>query len=344
MMPNPGHKPPGSGDRAHRPAILSQQKKVANWDEIAPPAPITSPLALPQVTDDELQRYADLVYRKTGIRISPQKKTLLSNRLRRRLRETGISSYSEYYDYLTKLPSRHPEWDAFLQEITTHETYLFRDELQWQWFRKKFLAEVANRQRGPMKTLRIWSAACSTGDEAFTAACCIAAELPDVASWRITILGTDIGVGAVEQARTATFGERAMRLVPDDLKRRFFEKLPNAEVWRAKPILTQMTTFRQHNLMEPLPERPFDLIFLKNVLIYFDMGSKKVVLNNVLTLLQPGGYLVVGAAEGVGDLLSGMTRLQPWLYQKPQESGTRAVAADVSQSRQTFRAPLDLKR
>lgn len=135
-----------------------------------------------------------------------------------------------------------------------------------------------------------------------------------------------------------------MRLVPDDLKRRFFEKLPNAEVWRAKPILTKMTTFRQHNLMEPLPERPFDLIFLKNVLIYFDMGSKKVVLNNVLTLLQPGGYLVVGAAEGVGDLLSGMTRLQPWLYQKPQESGTRAVAADVSQSRQTFRAPLDLKR
>jgi len=344
MMPDPAHKQPGGGNRPVRPAALPSQKKVTTWDQVIPPSPITSSLVLPQVTDAELQRYADLVYRKTGIRISPQKKTLLSNRLRRRLRETGIASYSEYYDYLTRLPPRHPEWDAFLQEITTHETYLFRDELQWQWFRKKFLAEMASRQRGPAKTLRIWSAACSTGDEAFTAACCIAAELPDLARWRITILGTDIGAGAVEQARTATFGERAMRLVPDDLKRRFFEKLPNAEVWRAKPILTKMTTFRQHNLMEPLPERPFDLIFLKNVLIYFDMGSKKVVLNNVLTLLQPGGYLVVGAAEGVGDLLSGMTRLQPWLYQKPQESGTRAVAADVSQSRQTFRAPLDLKR
>lgn len=296
----------------------------STWNQMAPLTPAISPLALPQVSDAELQRYADLVYRKTGIRISPQKKTLLSNRLRRRLKETGINSYAEYYEYLTNLPARHPEWDAFLQEITTHETYLFRDELQWQWFRKTFLPEIASSQRGPLKSLRIWSAACSTGDEAFTAACCIAAELPDLRSWKITILGTDIGAGAIEQARTATFGERAMRLVPQEFKRRFFDKLPNAEVWRAKPILTQWTTFRQHNLMDPLPERPFDLIFLKNVLIYFDPASKKVVLENVIKVLRPGGYLVVGAAEGVADLLPGMQRLQPWLYRKPQEPEERA--------------------
>ena len=341
MIRDPAQKQHSSGNRGEPPAALTQTNKETSWDQMAPVPPITSPLTLPQVTDTELQRYADLVYRKTGIRISPQKKTLLSNRLRRRLRETGIASYSEYYDYLTKLPPRHPEWDAFLQEITTHETYLFRDELQWQWFRKKFLADVAKAQRGAVKTLRIWSAACSTGDEAFTAACCIAAELPDLPNWRITILGTDIGLGAVEQARTATFGERAMRLVPDDLKRRFFEKLPNAEVWRAKPILTKMTNFRQHNLMDPLPERPFDLIFLKNVLIYFDAGSKKVVLNNVLKVLQPGGYLVVGAAEGVGDLLSGMTRLQPWLFQKPQPSSTGSVTTSVSPSRGSLASSLD---
>jgi len=282
-----------------------------------PIEPIVSPLNLPQVTDAELQRYADLVYRRTGIRISPQKKTLLSNRLRRRLKETGIRSYSEYYDYLTKLPPQHPEWDAFLQEITTHETYLFRDEAQWRWFREKFLREMAASQTGANKTLRIWSAACSTGDEAFTAACCIADGLPDFRSWRITILGTDIGIGAIEQAKTAVFGERAMRLVPEDYKKRFFDKIPNAMVWRAKPILTNMTVFRQHNLMEPLKERNFDLIFLKNVLIYFDNVSKQVVIRNVLQALRPGGYLMVGAAEGVGDLLRDMKRTQPWLYQKP---------------------------
>lgn len=315
-------------DRSARPSPTP-----ASWDQVAAPPPIASPLTLPQVSDAELQRYADLIYRKTGIRISPQKKTLLSNRLRRRLRETGINSYTDYYEHLTKLPPRHPEWDAFLQEITTHETYLFRDEIQWQWFRKKFLPEIAAQQKSAVKSLRIWSAACSTGDEAFTAACCIAAELPDLRSWRITILGTDIGLGAVEQARSATFGERAMRLVPDDLKRRFFDKLPTAEVWRAKPLLTSLTTFRQHNLMEPLPERPFDLIFLKNVLIYFDVASKRVVLNNVLKVLRPAGYLVVGAAEGVGDLLAGMQRLQPWLYQKPQEqTNPTSPAAPVSKT------------
>lgn len=286
---------------------------------IAPIEPIVSPLSLPQVTDAELQRYADLIYRRTGVRISPQKKTLLSNRLRRRLKDTGIRTYSEYYDYLTKLPPQHPEWDAFLQEITTHETYLFRDEVQWRWFRDKFLPEMAATQTGAGKTLRIWSAACSTGDEAFTAACCIAAGLPDFRSWRITILGTDIGLGAVEQAKTAVFGERAMRLVPDDYKRRFFDKLPHAEVWRAKSMLTHMTVFRQHNLMEPLKERPFDLIFLKNVLIYFDNASKQVVAKNILQVLRPNGYLVVGPAEGVGDLLRDMKRTQPWLYQKPSE-------------------------
>ncbi len=295
--------------------------------KIAPIEPIVSPLSLPQVTDIELQRYADLIYRRTGVRISPQKKTLLSNRLRRRLKETGIRTYSDYYEYLIKLPPNHPEWDAFLQEITTHETYLFRDEVQWRWFREKFLPEMAAAQTGPTKTLRIWSAACSTGDEAFTAACCIAAALPDFRSWRITILGTDIGIGAVEQAKTAVFGERAMRLVPEDYKKRFFDKIPNAMVWRAKPILTGMTQFRQHNLMEPLRERPFDLVFLKNVLIYFDNASKQVVVKNVLDVLRPNGYLVVGPAEGVGDLLRDMKRSQPWLYQKQQPDQVSAPAS-----------------
>lgn len=288
------------------------------------PPPVAVPIVpnvfnLPQVTDGELRRYADLVYRRTGIRIPPQKKTLLSNRLRRRLRETGLSSYSAYYDYLTKLPPHHPEWDAFLQEITTHETYLFRDEVQWRWFQQQFLPQIMATRTGPAKSLRIWSAACSTGDEAFTAACCIAATLPDLRSWRITTLGTDIGIGAIEQARSAVFGERAMRLVPADYKNRFFDKQPNASVWRAKPILTHMVSFRRHNLLEPLQERPFDLIFLKNVLIYFDTASKQQVLKHVTKVLRPKGYLMVGAAEGVGDLLRDMRRVQSWLYQLPDD-------------------------
>ena len=278
-----------------------------------------------QVTDAQLARYAKLIYSRVGIRVSPQKKTLLSNRLRRRLRNTGIKGFGEYYKYLERLPPNDPEWDAFLQEITTHETYLFRDKAQWDWFQTTYLAkhlpalckEIGAQSGKKQRLLRIWSAACSTGDEVFTIACCIAGRLPNYQLWKIQILGTDIGIGAVQQAKTAVFNERAMRLVPETYRSRYFTKAKDAQVWQAKPVLTGMVAFRQHNLMVPLRERPFDLVLLKNVLIYFDASSKKRVVANVCSAIRPGGLLVAGAAEGVADLVRDLTRIQPWLYQQP---------------------------
>ncbi len=281
--------------------------------------PVVIPSTLEQVSDATLSRYAELIYQKTGIRVSPQKKTLLSNRLRRRLRQTGIADFDEYYSHLKKLPPRDAEWDAFLQEITTHETYLFRDEAQWRWF-QEYLRE---RGAGGEKRLRIWSAACSTGDEPATIACCIAGCVPNLPQWKVTILGTDIGAGALEQARSGVFGERSMRLVPEEYRRRFFTKAKDAQIWQAKPILTSLITYRQHNLMEPLREQPFDLVFLKNVMIYFDTASKKQVLNNIRSMIRPGGLLVAGAAEGVADLVKDYTRVQPWLYRRPVQEGSR---------------------
>jgi chemotaxis protein methyltransferase CheR len=292
-------------------------------DAIAPIAPIT-PLA--EVTDAQLALYAELIYRRTGIRVVPQKKSLLSNRVRRRLRVTGIAGFDEYYAHLTRLNADHPEWDEFLQEITTHETYLFRDESHWQWFRGVYLPQCAAAARSGVRprSLRLWSAASSTGDEAFTAACCVAGCLPGFEKWQIRILGTDIGVGAVTQAKAARFSPRAMRLVPPAYQTRFFAKDPHADVWQAAPALTEMVAFRQHNLLEPLRERPFDLVFLKNVLIYFAPASKKQVVDNVRALIRPGGLLLAGPAEGIGDLLKDYVRLQAWLYQRP----VRTAGAD----------------
>lgn len=289
------------------------------------PTPSMTPIApialVDQVTDSQLNRYADLIYTRTGIKVSPQKKTLLSNRLRRRLRSTGIKNFEEYFLHLKRLPAADPEWDAFIQEITTHETYLFRDETQWTWFRGTYLAGLmaaAQTQNTSLikPTLRIWSAACSTGDEAFTAAACVAGAL-DLAMWQVRILATDIGVGALQQAKTGVFGPRAMRLVPPDLRNRYFAKTPGVETWHAAPVLGNMLTFRQHNLMEPLHEKQFDLVFLKNVLIYFNEQSKTVVLHNIRSVLRPGGLLMVGMAEGVSDLLRDLERVSPWLYRKP---------------------------
>jgi chemotaxis protein methyltransferase CheR len=279
-----------------------------------------SKVSLPsEVNDKQLARYAALVYERTGIHIAPQKKTLLSNRVRRRLQHTGIACFDAYYEHLKTLKADHAEWDAFLQEITTHETYLFRDEVQWEWFRNTFIPDrIKAAQTNPLKrTLRIWSAASSTGDEATTVACCLAAGLPKLSDWKIQILGTDIGIGALEQARAGVFGERAMRLVPDDYKRRFFTKAAEGNIWQSKPILTDLLSFRQHNLMHPLKERPFDLVLLKNVLIYFDAASKSTVMNHVKAAIPTGGLLVSGAAEGISDQVHDLERLQSWLFRKP---------------------------
>ncbi len=272
-----------------------------------------------EVSDVQLTRYADLIYSKTGIRVSPQKKTLLSNRLKRRLRSTGVATFEDYYHHLKRLPASDPEWDAFFQEITTHETYLFRDQNQWDWFRKEYLASLvtAARTKNIHKRLHIWSAACSTGDEAFTAACCIAACISDLSQWHIHILGTDIGVGALDEAKAALFGPRAMRLVPEEYRRRFFTKAKDRELWQARPILTDMVRFHQHNLMQPLAEKHFDLVILKNVLIYFNEASKRVVLDNVAASLDPGGLLMTSSAEGVTELLKHFHREKSWLHRKP---------------------------
>ncbi|UUO08764.1 protein-glutamate O-methyltransferase CheR [Blastopirellula sp. J2-11] len=268
------------------------------------------------VTDSQLKRYAKLIYDVAGVEISPHKKQLLSNRVRRRLKVTGIDSFEAYYKKLVALPVTDEEWDHFLQEVTTHETYLFRDDSNWNWFRTEYLPQIVSEARtsGRAKKLRVWSAACSTGDEACTVACCAAEAIAAHSQWEIKILGTDIGVGAVRDATAAKFNERAMRLTPPLLRKKFFDEIKGEACWTPKPQLRKTMSFRQHNLLDPLNERPFDVIFLKNVLIYFNTESKLRVLENIKRVMQPGSLLVLGAAEGVSELLSGYERVKSWLY------------------------------
>jgi chemotaxis protein methyltransferase CheR len=271
-----------------------------------------------QVSDEQFARFAELIYRKTGVRIPPQKKTLLSNRLRRRLKARALASYGDYLTLLERLRPADPEWDQLFQEVTTHETFLFREMVQWDWFRNEFLANLQNRGER-CRSLRVWSAACSTGDEAYTIAACVAERLPQPEQWRIEIVGTDIGVGVLEEARAPLFNARRMHDVPTALRKRFFRQPAGSELWEPAESLRRMTAFRQHNLMEPLAETPFDVVFVRNVLIYFDDASKQTVLNRILASLRPGGYLVTGRAEGVTHLLRCCQRIQPWLHRKESE-------------------------
>jgi chemotaxis protein methyltransferase CheR len=143
--------------------------------------------------------------------------------------------------------------------------------------------------------------------------------LSPLSAWKVEILGTDIGAGAVEKARRLTFGERAMHLVPDSYRKRFFAPVATSCDFTAKPILRDMLHFQVHNLLEVLREPPFDLIVLKNVMIYFDNESKKKVLDNIRKLLRPDGTIITGPADGASEFLKDFRSSQGWLHRAPSK-------------------------
>ncbi len=270
-----------------------------------------------ELTDEEYAKFCGLIYRTAGIRIADNKRVMVSNRVRRRLRATGIAGFKEYYAFLTS-PAGAGEMPEFLDAITTNETYFFRDSQHYRWLGDEFLPELAHQaalHKHP-KRLRIWSAACSTGEEPYSMAIEVLEKRPVLAGWKIQILGTDISRAALAEARAGRYDARAVRLVDVPRRLAFFDEDPAAGRWTVRPDVKALVAWKPHNLLAPLVAEPFDCIFIKNVLIYFDKESKQVVVKNLVGALAAGGYLVVGPTEGVYNMLDPLGRVKPWLYRK----------------------------
>jgi chemotaxis protein methyltransferase CheR len=270
-----------------------------------------------ELTDGEYKKYCELIYRVAGIRIAENKRVMIGNRVRRRLRATAIPTFAEYYSFLIS-PAGNGEMPLFLDAITTNETYFFRDIQNYDWLGDTFLAEVlqqATARKRP-KSLRIWSAACSTGEEPYSIALKLLARKPPLSGWRTTVLGTDLSGAVLNAARVGSYDERSIRLIDPGQRQAFFDEETANQRWIIKPEVKAIVTWKQHNLLFPLKEDPFDCIFLKNVLIYFDTESKQAVVRNVIDSLAHGGYLVTGPTEGIYTMLDSLSKLKPWLYQK----------------------------
>ena len=277
----------------------------------------TKPMNHAELTDEEYQKFCDLIYRVAGIRIVDNKRVMVSNRVRRRLRATGIGSFGEYFLFLTSAPGI-AEMPQFLDAITTNETYFFRDMQNYDWLGDTLFPESSQQalQRKRPKTLRIWSAACSTGEEPYSIALKFLANKGMFAGWKNTVLGTDLSGSVLESARAGVYDARAVRLVEPGQLKSYFAEDSKKERWSIKPEVKGLVTWKQHNLIFQLREEPFDCIFLKNVLIYFDTESKQTVIRNLLSLLARGGYLVIGPTEGVHTMLDPLVKRKPWLFQK----------------------------
>ena len=208
---------------------------------------------------------------------------MVGNRVRRRLRATGIAGFKEYYAFLTS-PAGAGEMPQFLDEITTNETYFFRDTQHYRWLGDEFLPELARQAalRKHPRRLRIWSAACSTGEEPYSMAIEILEKRPVLAGWNIKVLGTDISGAALAEARAGRYDARAVRHVEPARRLAFFDEDAAAGRWTVRPDVKALVTWKPHNLLTPLADEPFDCIFIKNVLIYFDKESKQVVVKNLV--------------------------------------------------------------
>jgi chemotaxis protein methyltransferase CheR len=289
---------------------------------------------LARLNQQQFDRFRDFIYHKCGIRIDEKKVSLLSNRIRRRLKAGDFENFDVYYRFLTS-PAGTGELEGFLDAITTNETFFFRTEKQFAWLKTDLLTEVVaqNRAGNRSPSLRIWSAGCASGAEPYSIAICLAESRYRLRDWSLEILGTDISEEVLRAAREGRFKPRAVEAVTDKQRRRYFHYQADDDLWRIRPEIKKLVEFKRHNLMQPLREPDFDCIFLRNVLIYFDRDSKRVVIRNLLRALAVGGYLVVGPSEGVYDMLDPLQKISPLLYRKVAPDRPRGATGGTGGAR-----------
>lgn len=276
-------------------------------------------MELLKLTTSEFQRIAKVVYEKTGIHLGEEKLSMLSNRLRKRLRALNLETYEDYYRLICDTKGCEEELPHFLSAVTTNETYFFRNEQLWKFFTTDLIRHFQDI-KGKTRSLRIWSAASSSGEEAYTAAIALREHLPECHRWNITIIGSDISNRVLEHARAGIYNDYAVSRMNRPQLEKWFIRQESA--YHLKDEIRKMVKFVPHNLRDDMPDGRFDLIFLRNVLMYFDLEMKKRVLQVVTKALAPGGYLIVGDVDPirtVPELNQSMTLeyKRPGAYQKP---------------------------
>ena len=277
---------------------------------------------LSQLTKQEFEQFQSLIFQLSGIQVPENKVMLLSNRIRRRVKATRKESFQEYLLFL-KSRSGKEELEGFLDSVTTNETSFFRTEKHFDWLRTDFVDDIREqvRQGRHPKSIRIWSAACSSGEEPYTIAMCLAENRLKLLHWKIEILGSDISETSMIKAREGVYGREVAQHVPEKWLGRYFDANEEDSTWTVKKQLRDMVSIHRHNLTEPNPQKEFDCIFIRNVLIYFSRESKKVVVDHLVRSLRNEGYLVVGPSEGIYDMLGMLEKRSPFLYQKASSGG-----------------------
>jgi chemotaxis protein methyltransferase CheR len=271
------------------------------------------------LSDQLFERFSRLVYQECGINLHNGKRELLQARLNKRLRATGITSYRQYYDYITS-PNNNVEIIHFLDSISTNLTYFFREPKHFEFLDRTALPElISNKISNREMRIRIWSAGCSTGEEPYSLAMSVLAHLNDPGKWDFRILATDISTRVLDAGLKGIYSKEKIGKVPQVLQKTYFQRqrTQDSEFFEVIPILRKIVTFRRLNLKENYPfSGPFDFIFCRNVMIYFDKETQQHLIQKMSSYLAAGGYFMVGHSESLTGLEHPLTYVQPSTYRK----------------------------
>jgi len=263
--------------------------------------------ATPLPTDQEFQLFQQLIEKKLGIFLPIQKKALLSNRLWKRLLAYDLKNFTEYYRYISAEQGRK-ELHTALELITTNETYFFREQKHFDYLEKEILPKLSNKE-----SFRVWSAAASTGEEPYS----IAMLLRDRCTAPWELLCSDVNASVIERAKIGIYPDARARNIPDSYLRRFCRKGVDSQAGfiRVSAELRDLVEFFTLNLHEDFPDiGKFNLVFLRNVLIYFESENKSKILERIANCMTPNAILFVGHSESLHGLSARFAPVQPAVY------------------------------
>lgn len=265
-----------------------------------------------QLTDEEFGFIVSFMKSNYGINLI-NKRLLIESRMYNTLIERSFSSFSQYFEVIKT--KNVDEIGLLINKLTTNHTYFMRENQHFDYLKNVVLPQHLNNNKS--HDIRTWSAGCSSGEEAFTIAMTMKDFFGmDYANWDTTILATDISTKVLNIAQTKAYDEDSLKDISDSWKKRFFRHRPDG-LYDLSDEIRKQVVFRIFNLMEPFQhKKPFDIIFCRNVMIYFDQPTKNALINKFYDALAPGGYLFIGHSESVQRESSKFKYIQPSVYQK----------------------------